>query len=1162
MEEDDDQGADAKDQQPRTKTPLSSSKSFFKPPTNEEMQQLSQTNELFKSNLFKLQIDELVGEVSINYSKVKPLESALHKIKSILDSLDDRPDLAVAEASAKLQKEGITIPFGHTPPPKDAKYKLGFQRPAKVAIVGSFLLRTLTKRPSGINVDIAVQMPEALFQEKDHVNNRYFHKRAYYLAVIASELKNKTSKHGFAVNVEFEAFLNDLRKPVIVLTSTKAAGDMHFSKLGVSIRIFPTISASVFPPARLAPGRNNVRPATLGSGAAGIDQAPATPHYNALVLQDTVLVAHLNFLHHHITESPAFKEACLLARVWLTQRGLTETQKSGFGMSGFLISMIMGWLLRAAGKHASRRIGKTFSSYQMLKITMDFIAEHDFSESPLFLTPTGEEIAEPEFSASEFLSAYDVAIVDPSGRINLAAHISRAAMDEIQHEAKLTSAMFRDQVTDHFDSLFLKQVDRPLLKYDNLVRVPQLTSAPAAYKGGKRLDFPDLTQFAVRYLPSLLKGALTDRTTLVTAYAPAYARWSCDESWESANDSSAATITIAMLLDPENSLRVVEMGPHAEDTAAVTAFRELWGERAEMRRFKDGSITESVVFDCDGTLQQRSLIVARMCAHLIARHAKLLPTDGVSFWAGLGSKYIKAPGIELTTGSFQPVMDAFQEFTRELKGLKELPLSVSTVLPVADALRYTSVFVPQPKADTSTFFDGYRPLHHPLPVVIEFESSGRWPDELRAIQNMKRAFYIRIGQQLEAKFPGTRAVVSVGSNDNVEESGWLDVTHTSGYIFRCRIHHDREATLLDRAITTVERSGSPAEVVGIKAAKQSYLTQYVRLPWHATQLGNLCLRHPFLPVTIRILKRWLAAHLLNSASVATSVPEQVLEILAAHVYLNPHPYGVPTSGFAGFLRVLDLVQSWSWKDEPLIVELEAGKMDAAMVNSIKAAFKASRAKGTRSPPMYVATERDSESVWWTDPYPTAKILERFIVLARAALAHVTDKFVHGGGDLDISQLFSAPLLGYALVLHLDPQRLPRFRENLTYSDEAALPVRTKYKNLVTNRDREAALLAQFDPVDCLLADLHAAFGHLALFFHDRYGGDKIAVVWKAGVMAPGPFKVNLAYNAAPDAAHLGAGHAGAVLPKGVKPAVRPNVDAMVSEMQRIGEGLVLAIERR
>ncbi|KAH6577360.1 hypothetical protein BASA60_004050, partial [Batrachochytrium salamandrivorans] len=35
--------------------PLSSSKSVFKAPTTDEIQQLSQTSELFKSNLFKLQ---------------------------------------------------------------------------------------------------------------------------------------------------------------------------------------------------------------------------------------------------------------------------------------------------------------------------------------------------------------------------------------------------------------------------------------------------------------------------------------------------------------------------------------------------------------------------------------------------------------------------------------------------------------------------------------------------------------------------------------------------------------------------------------------------------------------------------------------------------------------------------------------------------------------------------------------------------------------------------------------------------------------------------------------------------------------------------------------------------------------------------------------------
>ncbi|KAJ8323189.1 U3 snoRNP protein [Batrachochytrium dendrobatidis] len=1137
--------------------PPSKSDSLFKAPTNEEMHQFSQTNVLYKSNLFKMQIDELVREVTDNLTKTKPLEKALRRLKSILDSIPSRSEVSIKDAISNLQKEGISIPFGNNHPPADTKCKFSFEKPSKVAIVGSFLLKTTAKTPFGVNVDMSVQMPEPLFQEKDHVNHRYFHKRAYYLAVIAAELE-KESNSDLGVKIEFEAFQNDLRKPILVLTSTKAAGELDFRKSGFCIRIFPTVSSTVFSASKLAPVRNNVRlkaDHALATSSKVSEVQPATPHYNTLILQDTVLVAHLNFLHHHISESPAFKDACILARVWLAQRGISESQKCGYGMSGFLMSMIMGWLLRATGKHSARKLGKGFSSYQMFKITIDFIAELDFTASPLFLTPSGEPISEPGYSAEAFLKHFDVAVVDPSGRINLAAHITQAAMDEIQREAKLSSAMFKDQLTDNFDSLFLKKVDQPLLKYDNLIRIPGLTTIPAAYKQNHAfLDFPDPALFMLRYIPKLLKKALTDRTVLVTAFAPRMNRWSCSTTKAEVKGKDT-DITVGLILHCENSLREVEMGPAADDTTAVTAFRLLWGEKAETRRFKDGSITESVVFESDHTLQQRSLIVCRMAAHLLARHANILPLDGVTYWAGLGGKYIKAPGIESITNSFQPVLDAFQSIMKQLTMLKGLPLSINTVIPIADALRYSSTFVPQPKPSHSRFKDGYRPYIDPLSIIIEFESSGRWPENLRAIQNMKRAFYIRIKNLLETQYPGTQASVSIGSNDNIQESGWLDVIHTSGYVFRCQIHLDKEFDLLNRTLQELNASGSPAALLSTKAAQRTYLCRYVYLPWHATHMKNQCLRLPFLPVTIRILKRWLASHLLLSSSNTTSIPEEALELLAAYVYLHPAPFEIPNSGYAGFLRVLDLIQSWDWKDEPLIVELERGKMTFGLISDIKANFKQSRQRN-KTPPMYIATERDLGSEWWTTQQPSPKVLERLVVLARSALVASISKF-DSCVDNDISQLFTTPLAGYSLIIHLNTQKCTRFRENLTFTSETSSEVRSKFKNLLTLQDKEAALLWEFDPVVCYIRDLETAFSGLAMFFHDKYGGDKIAVVWNRAVLQNSTWKTKLLYNACPDESLMDT-----VVTKGSKLTIHPNIDAMIAEMERLGNGLVLAIERR
>jgi hypothetical protein len=55
--------------------------------------------------------------------------------------------------------------------------------------------------------------------------------------------------------------------------------------------------------------------------------------------------------------------------------------------------------------------------------------------------------------------------------------------------------------------------------------------------------------------------------------------------------------TIGLSLVPENTSRILDKGPPPTDKEAAAAFREFWGDRAELRRFKDGSILEAVVWE-------------------------------------------------------------------------------------------------------------------------------------------------------------------------------------------------------------------------------------------------------------------------------------------------------------------------------------------------------------------------------------------------------------------------------------------------------------------------------------------------------------------------------------------------------------------------------------
>ena|SRR5271170_4144779 len=58
-------------------------------PTQEELMDLLYRSSSFQSNLFKLQVDELLSEVRVKYDKMEKVETILHKLKDILTHLPE-----------------------------------------------------------------------------------------------------------------------------------------------------------------------------------------------------------------------------------------------------------------------------------------------------------------------------------------------------------------------------------------------------------------------------------------------------------------------------------------------------------------------------------------------------------------------------------------------------------------------------------------------------------------------------------------------------------------------------------------------------------------------------------------------------------------------------------------------------------------------------------------------------------------------------------------------------------------------------------------------------------------------------------------------------------------------------------------------------------------
>ncbi|TPX47959.1 hypothetical protein SeMB42_g03163 [Synchytrium endobioticum] len=1006
-------------------------KALVKPPSHDEIQLLRDTTDLFKSNLFKLQFEELLAEVRIKYHRMTTLDAMLHKLKAFFDMLSAREHVTLDEAISTLASDNVTIPFPCPVPSPDIKYKFAFKPPAKVAIVGSYLLKTVAKGKTLQSVDLAIQIPDEILTDRDHINYRYLYKRAFYLAVIAAELQKV--KDDWSIQLKFcHSF--DSRKPVLVI-SISGLPESDASSV-FEIRIIPCTSPTIIPPARLAPARNSM---------------------------------HVYWQRH----GPNGK---------------------GIGAS-------------------------SPSSYQVLRLAMQFIASNDFILKPWFLTHDAKPLSGvPEFSEEAFTTHFDVVIVDPSGRLNLAAQWSKHDLLEWHHEAKLSMNLFNDGTEDKFDALFLKNVEEGMLKFDLVATVSAMTMPLPIPRVDNGTDQPSQQAYLMSHLPSILREALGPRIHLVTARAAPLPSTSISQPLVK---DEARPLHLGVHFDAEECLKAVCLGPDANDQTLSSKFTQLWGDKAEIRRFRDGSIKYAAVFEPDAT--GRSGILPRMIQYLIKRHVGV----NASIWSTqldvvLGSVHEDRPT------SFTPVMEAFASLGKVLRDLEDLPLAVVSLIPIAPELRYTSVFIP---TTSSPSYDS------PMDIILQLESSSRWPDDFEAMHKFKVAFLIKLVESLAAVMPGTTAKVATPDANNLRE-GWADVTIPPGFTFRLWIQNERESFLWERLLVSPKLDIKQRN--RLESAQARYTHRYHHQARHAALISNIATRFSAYPSITRLTKRWISAHLLSRC-----ISDEVIELLCARVVTESYRGGMwscPSSHLFGFMRVLWYIARYPWSTDPFIVELAQDGVTADVVNKAHEAFKANMASPSKKS-MFVATEENADASWWS-LVPNDMTLNRLVMLANAAFK-VWDSCVKGlSPESELLKIFVTPTTGYDFIIRLDPTLLPRHGQNLT-CDASLVTKKAKhqYKNL---RALQSVQEDDWDPAERYAQELEEAFRDQAMFFHDRYGGDAVGVVFNTMTVAPGTFKVNTPFAITPSVSSDAK----------TKNHVAPSYVAMAAEMQRLGGGLV------
>ncbi|CDO77351.1 hypothetical protein BN946_scf184786.g12 [Trametes cinnabarina] len=1123
---------------------------IVKPPTGEELRKIKDATDLYRSTFFKLQIDALLPNVRPKYNHAQPLEAfllALHKLLMNMPSVSPQHPL---HASRTLSQKGVAVPYVRPLPTEDTNWKVSFEKPSEIVLAGSWATKTAVKAKDGAKyeVDVAVEMPPALFQEKDYMNARVFQKRAYYLAVVASAIAENA---GLPCELFYESTSGDPRRTTLVLRSKCDGSPTDFSKLNAQIRIVPYIGQSPIPLQRLSPARSNIKTAAQEDES----REDPTPLYNTTFMLMTTPKSHLLSIHHLKQSVPAFVDALALLRVWANQRGYGVGSRMcvrGFEGKGMWWASILDLVVNgeepppvSLGKGGTKRkpLGKGLSSYQLFKAALDFLARHNFHEEGVFVKAKDGH----RFPPGSY-SSHEAVFVDSTSSVNLLADVPISSLDLLRYDAQATlEALDHSSISeDPFQTVFLKEHRDMFARFDIVVRVDLSSAEMRKASAHSVADHGSVYNALMTTLVSTLRRGLGNRAKAIAVLHPT----SDIRPLSQAQPANPSVVHIGIILDSEHAFRLVDHGPPAEETESerTKQFREFWGEKAELRRFKDGSIVESVVWEVKNS-DERAHIPSMIVRHLLKRHFSI-GGDAVQTWQSQYDGLLRVPqsisSTYQTTGAavgFKAALTAFDTLVKHIKALDDaFPLAVLNVSPACPALRYTDVFVPVavpvPARSALPKSASYLPA---MEIIIEFEKSARWPDDLRAIQKIKLAFFERLATVLMGAVKGLHASVVLGERPErleIQDEAALDIVTQEGWAFRARIWHDREATLLDRIINdqphlpkALRRTASGEDARERQAALQAhevYTRRFIHAPRHHRAIAALCHRFAAFAGTVRITKRWFASHWLLRGHVS----EEAVELLCAYVFLRTsapalgetaasQATSAPSSKERGFAQVVEFLKDWDWTTG-LSVPLDNADQASAAAPALRQRL--------------LATLHGL--------CPNAVVARRITALAKATWECL--KGMETGAS-SVKRIFHHPVDHYDFVVELKTALSPRYYQQLD-ADPSVWTSKNKYANAV-DKDSSPSIMPGFDPVSMLYDDLKFVYTDTVLLFYDPLGGNRIGAVWQPALRTPRPFRVLGGFSSTP------VPKIEAKAKEKEKGLVIVNERAIFAEIQRIGSTL-------
>lgn len=1020
----------------------------------QEVQVARETAELFKSNIFKLQIDELIKEIKLKELHVTRIEQVLHRLHDCVLQVPATGSLLLAEAEALFDHKKVTIPFPD-PKPTKTNYTFGYLPPEDVSLVGSFGLKTATTAATTA-IDIALTMPRALLQPKDYLNYRALYKRAFYVGYLADQLIPLTRKNQLPVKILYHFLNGDVLCPVLRLESiaTDSPEDLSFHKTKTTINLIVSFPLGCFDAKKLLPDKNCVRVQTEET------LLPPTPLYNSLVLAQSTYDQYLKYLYTSKKAAEAFKDACILGRLWLQQRLFGGSVDQG-GFGHFEFALLMLALLHGGGESGSKVLLHGFSLYQLFKGTVKYLATVDLCLGYLSFSSTIGDSAS-KYSADGFGTP---TVFDKHVKLNVLWKMTKASYRALQNSARETLLLLNDVVRDRFDAILLQKCSVEALRHDVVVHMEVPEAVHAQFGPLEKISFVSFENFLRHKLYVVLTTALGERATQIHTLP---VKKSAPFALSRRKPALGLSFTIGVRLNPDESEKLVTKGPNNDDDEAGARFRAFWGQKASLRRFKDGTIQHCVVW----SLENNEPVVVSIIRSAISTHISpetALSTDISGYHVLLPIPLVPAATSQgiTNTHTFGSLKGAFDDLAKLVASL-DLPLGVKSLMPASAGLRNTALLQPVPFAMLSPDFWN--------DAVLQFETSSRWPDELSALERTKTALLLKVHEALKetAYRSDLHKDTAVTFNDHVTV---LLVLSPLGYGFRVRVLTERDEVLYLRAVANADKLRAVVQDVYVQ-----FNQRYVGVVKHTRSLDLLAHQFPFYSPTVRLFKRWLDSQLLLH-----HFTEELVELIALKPFVDPAPYGTPNLVENGFLHILVFLAAWNWREDALILELGKPESDDFKLSdrlSIQAyqVIESNFTKIRKTDPsgiktqLFVASKDDPSGILWSNGL-TLPIASRLTALARAAVLLVKTE---GPGENTLQKLFVPALNDYDFVVHVQAASLTKL---------LGILVESAFKNLLGNDTSfPSDMASKYDLIQAYVEELNRKFGNVILFSTRRFTG--------------------------------------------------------------------------